>query len=153
VRPHSIKSNVPVWKCAWCQKRKGQVTDKDIESLVDFLHRHGWTMEPLVFHECGICYAHCQLPFLQETELDGRVLWCRACRSAVELSTTAKLFLDKVRELWPGVQVILRAGEQIRSRIEQHDAYLKRRGDYDIITSTLDENWTDDCLPIDEHQE
>jgi hypothetical protein len=25
--------------------------------------------------------------------------------------------------------------------IQQHDEYLKERGDYDIITATLDRNW------------
>ena len=68
VHPHSIKSNLPVWKCAWCRKRKGSVTEDQIELLEDFLHRFGWTMEPLVFYENGIVYAHCQLPALWEAE-------------------------------------------------------------------------------------
>jgi hypothetical protein len=61
-----VKSNIPVWKCAWCGKRKGKLTEDDIELLESFLHRFGWTLEPLVFHEDGMAYAHCQLPALRE---------------------------------------------------------------------------------------
>ena len=66
VHPHSIKSNIPIWRCVWCCKRKGKLTEDEIELLEDWLHRFGWTMEPLVFHEDGIIYAHCQLPALRE---------------------------------------------------------------------------------------
>jgi hypothetical protein len=34
----------------------------------------------------------------------------------------------------------------VLSLIEQHDEWLKDRGWYDIITATLDENWTDDAV-------
>jgi hypothetical protein len=67
-----VKSNIPVWKCAWCGKRKGKLTEDDIELLESFLHRFGWTLEPLVFHEDGMAYAHCQLPALREAATDVR---------------------------------------------------------------------------------
>ena len=35
------------------------------------------------------------------------------------------------------------ASERATKLIEKHDEYLKKRGDYDIITATLDENWVD----------
>ena len=46
-------------------KRKGKLEQDEIELLKDFLHRFGWTLEPLIFHEDGIAYAHCQLPALR----------------------------------------------------------------------------------------
>jgi hypothetical protein len=63
-----VKSNIPVWKCAWCGKRKSKVTEDEIELLESFLHHFGWTQEPLVFHEDGIVYAHCQLPAMREAK-------------------------------------------------------------------------------------
>jgi hypothetical protein len=42
------------------------VEDNEIALLEDFLHRFGWTLEPLLFHENGIVYAHCQLPALRQ---------------------------------------------------------------------------------------
>ena len=72
LNPHSVKSNIPVWKCAWCGKRKGKVTEDEVELLESFLHRFGWTLEPLVFHEDGMAYAHCQLPALREAATDLR---------------------------------------------------------------------------------
>jgi hypothetical protein len=50
-------------------------------------------------------------------------------------------FLKRAEALWPGVEVRLRARARITKIIEQHDAYLKKRGWYDIITATLNENW------------
>ena len=61
-----MKSSLPIWKCSWCGKRKGKVEDYEIELLEDFLQRFGWTLEPLLFHEDGIVYAHCQLPALRQ---------------------------------------------------------------------------------------
>jgi hypothetical protein len=34
--PHSKVSDLLVWKCAWCKKRRGKVTDDEIEALVAF---------------------------------------------------------------------------------------------------------------------
>jgi hypothetical protein len=53
-------------------------------------------------------------------------------------------FLNKAEALWPGVEVTLRASARVTKVIAQHDEYLKKRGDYDIITATLDENWVGD---------
>ena len=54
-------------------------------------------------------------------------------------------FLTKADAMWPGAQVTLRS-ERATKLIEKHDEYLKKRGDYDIITATLDENWMDDAV-------
>jgi len=47
--------------------------------------------------------------------------------------------------LWPGIEVTLRS-KRVAEVIEQHDEYLRRRGWYDVITATLDENWIDDAV-------
>jgi hypothetical protein len=48
------------------------VEDNEIALLEDFLHRFGWTLEPLLFHENGIVYAHCQLPALRAAGATGQ---------------------------------------------------------------------------------
>ena len=48
------------------------MTEDEVELLESFLHRFGWTLEPLVFHEDGMAYAHCQLPALREAATDLR---------------------------------------------------------------------------------
>jgi hypothetical protein len=148
VHPHSMKSNLPIWKCAWCGKRKGKLTDEEIELLEDFLHRFGWTMEPLVFHENGIVYAHCPCPRCgkQNPVFDGKMAKCQRCRQKIELSIVTTNFLEKTKALWGArAEVTLRNSKKITNLIEQHDEYLKSRGDYDIISSTLlGEDWQDD---------
>ena len=67
VHPHSVKSSIPIWKCGWCRKRKGRVTEEEIKILEDFLHRFGWIVEPLVFHDNGTVYAFSELSTLRET--------------------------------------------------------------------------------------
>jgi hypothetical protein len=53
-------------------------------------------------------------------------------------------FIARAEALWgPGIEVTLRAKARITKIIEKHDAYLKKRGDYDI-TATLDGNWDGD---------
>jgi hypothetical protein len=54
-------------------------------------------------------------------------------------------FLKKAEALWPRAEVTLRSGRVARV-IKEHDGYLKKRGWYDIITATLDENWKDDAV-------
>jgi hypothetical protein len=51
-------------------------------------------------------------------------------------------FLNKANALWPNVEVTLRSGRVARV-IKEHDEYLKKRGDYAIITAKLNENWQD----------
>jgi hypothetical protein len=60
----------------------------------------------------------------------------------------AQDFLTKAEALWPNAEVTLRSGRAARL-IKEHDEYLKKRGWYDIITASLDENWKDDG-PIDD---
>ena len=67
VHPYSVKSSIPVWKCSWCARRKGKLTETEIELLEHWAHQFGWTLESLVFHENGKVYAHCQLPALRKT--------------------------------------------------------------------------------------
>ena len=47
--------------------------------------------------------------------------------------------------MWPGIEVTLRS-KRVAELIEQHDRYLRKRGWYDVITATLDENWMDDAV-------
>jgi hypothetical protein len=53
-------------------------------------------------------------------------------------------FLAKAESLWPGIEVTLRRSRAARA-IEQHDEFLKKRGDYAIITATLNENAADNA--------
>jgi hypothetical protein len=55
---------------------------------------------------------------------------------------TCQDFLTKAEALWPNAEVTLRSA-RVAGVIERHDEYLKKRGWYDIITATLDENWVD----------
>jgi hypothetical protein len=66
VHPYSVTSSIPIWKCSWRARRKGKLTETEIELLERWVHQFGWTLEPLVFHENGKVYAHCQLPALWE---------------------------------------------------------------------------------------
>jgi len=68
---------------------------------------------------------------------------CPRCRNTTQL-LAASDFLAKANALWPGAEVTLRGTKRITEVIKKHDAYLKGRGDYDIIGDTLDENWQDD---------
>ena len=70
---------------------------------------------------------------------DGRMVECQRCKCTTQL-TTSSVFLEKANALWPNAEVTIRA-KRIASLIEQHNEYLKRRGWYDIITATFDENW------------
>ena len=45
---------------------QGQVDRNEIKLLESWVHRFGWTLESLVFHENGMVYAHCQLPALRK---------------------------------------------------------------------------------------
>lgn len=64
VHPYSVKSSIPIWKCSWCARRKGKLTETKIKLLERWVHQFGWTSEPLVFHENGKVYASYQLPTL-----------------------------------------------------------------------------------------
>jgi hypothetical protein len=58
-RPHSVKSKIPIWKCVWCQKRRGKPTDTEIALLNAWLKEYGYTLEPLAFcDDGGIRYAY-----------------------------------------------------------------------------------------------
>ena len=82
----------------------------------------------------------------QEPAFDGKTVTCPRCRNVTQL-ITAFDFLEKANALWAGAEVTLRSG-RVAEVIRQHDKYLKKRGWYDIITETLDDNWTD--FPADE---
>jgi hypothetical protein len=57
--PHSVKSKIPIWKCVWCQKRRGKPTDAEIALLNAWLKEYGYTLEPLAFcDDGGIRYAY-----------------------------------------------------------------------------------------------
>jgi hypothetical protein len=51
VCPHSKVSNVLIWKCSWCEKRRGKPTADEVEALVAFTDQYGWNMQPLRFDE------------------------------------------------------------------------------------------------------
>ena len=45
--PHSVKSKIPIWKCVWCQKRRGKPTDNEFALMKAWLRKYGYTLEPL----------------------------------------------------------------------------------------------------------
>jgi hypothetical protein len=61
-----VKSSIPIWKCSWCVRRKGKLSEAEINLLERWVHQFGWTLEPLVFHNDGKVYAACQLPALRK---------------------------------------------------------------------------------------
>ena len=88
---------------------------------------------------------HCGL---QGPPIRASAVTCPRCRNVTQL-LAASDFLAKAEALWgPGIEVTLRGGRAAR-RIREHDEYLKRRGDYDIITATLDENIADNAGEAD----
>jgi hypothetical protein len=72
VHPYSVKSSIPIWKCSWCARRKGKLTETEIKLLERWVHQYGWTLECLVFHENTKVYASCQLPTLRKAATDPR---------------------------------------------------------------------------------
>jgi hypothetical protein len=59
VHPHSVKSKIPIWKCVWCQKRRGRPTDVELALLHSWLRQYGYTIEPLAFcDDGGIRFAY-----------------------------------------------------------------------------------------------
>jgi len=90
--------------------------------------------------------ASCPRCGKQNPVFDGKMIKCQRCRQKIELSIVATNFLEKTKALWgAGVEVTLRNSKKITNLIEQHDEYLKSRGDYGIISSTLlGEDWQGD---------
>jgi hypothetical protein len=70
---------------------------------------------------------------------DHHTVSCDRCKQITQL-TTSSAFLEKANALWPDAEVVLRS-KRVADIIAQHDAWLKDRGDYDIITATLHANW------------
>ena len=82
--------------------------------------------------------ASCPRCGLREPAVSGTTFKCPRCRNVTQLLAAAD-FLAKAEALWPGCEVTPRRA-RARQRIKEHDEYLKKRGDYDIITATLNEN-------------
>jgi hypothetical protein len=80
----------------------------------------------------------------QEPAFDGQKVTCQRCGNITQV-LVAQDFLTKAHAMWPGAEVTLRSG-RVAKLIERHDEYLKKRGDYDIITETLYESWMDDAV-------
>ena len=99
--------------------------------------------------EWSMRIASCPHCGKRKPAFDGKTVTCPRCRNVTQL-ITASDFMRKANALWPGVEVTLRS-KRVASLIGQHDEYLKKRGWYDIITATLDENWAADGNDADEH--
>ena len=146
MHPPSTTSDVPIWKCSWCKVRNGKLTEIEIETLKNFVRLFGWPVLPLIFHDDGYVYAYGELPTLRKAETglrwkDGNVSVLRECNA----SNSRVGPPEKSGTLWPGIEVTPRSGRVARV-IKKHDEYLKKRGWYDLITATFDENWIDDDL-------
>ena len=57
--PHSKVSDLLIWKCAHCKKRRGKPTDVEIELLAAFTDQFGWNMRPLQFDENSGAFHVC----------------------------------------------------------------------------------------------
>jgi hypothetical protein len=53
VHPHSTRSNIPIWRCVWCRKRRGKPTAIELALLNAWLKEYGYTLEPLCFCDDG----------------------------------------------------------------------------------------------------
>ena len=51
VCPHSKVSDLLIWKCGWCKKRRGKLTADEIEALAAFTDVYGWNQQPLRYDE------------------------------------------------------------------------------------------------------
>jgi hypothetical protein len=70
---------------------------------------------------------------------NNKTLKCPRCRLMLTLSATVTDFLMKADEIWgSAIEASLRNSKRLTSVIEQHDKYLKHRGDYNIISSVFD---------------
>ena len=111
VHPHSTKSNIPIWKCAWCDDRKGKLTETEIKTLESYVRLFGWPVLPLMFHDDGCVYAYGELSTDAESPepaFDGKTVECQRCEQTTQLTTTSAL-LEKANALWPAVEVTLRS--------------------------------------------
>jgi hypothetical protein len=53
VGPFSKHSQKLVWKCVWCRKRRGALTEAEIEKLKSFTKLYGWQHRPLALTDDG----------------------------------------------------------------------------------------------------
>ena len=74
---------------------------------------------------------------------EANTVTCQRCKQITQL-TIASAFLEKANALWPDAEVTLRS-KRVADLIVQHDSWLRGKGDYDIITATLDENFENDA--------
>jgi hypothetical protein len=59
VCPHSTRSKILIWKCVWCQRRRGHPTPAEIKLMECWLREYGHTLEPLAFcDDGGIRFAY-----------------------------------------------------------------------------------------------
>ena len=49
VHPYSVKSEIPIWKCVWCRKRRGRPSKTELALMKAWLREYGHTLEPLCF--------------------------------------------------------------------------------------------------------
>ena len=73
VHPHSTKSDIPIWKCAWCGIRKSKLTETEIKTLESFVRLFGWPVLPLTFNDDGCVYAYGQLSKMRQAP--ARIRW------------------------------------------------------------------------------
>ena len=73
VHPHSTKSNIPIWKCAWCDDRKDKLTETEIKTLEGYVRLFGWPVLPLTFNDDGCVYAYGELSKMRKAP--ARIRW------------------------------------------------------------------------------
>ena len=53
IAPYSMRSKIPIWRCVWCRKRRGQPTATEVALMEAWLRNYGHTLEPLCFPDTG----------------------------------------------------------------------------------------------------
>ena len=50
---HSTKSEIKIWRCVWCRKRRGRPSETELALMGAWLKQYGHTLEPLCFPDTG----------------------------------------------------------------------------------------------------
>jgi hypothetical protein len=54
---HSQKSTKPIWRCPWCNKRRGWPDEAEVKALNVFVGTFGWNMRPIILGKDGVAYV------------------------------------------------------------------------------------------------
>jgi hypothetical protein len=59
---YSKTSEIKIWRCCWCRKRRGRPTEHELKLMRVWIKKYGWTLEQLCLPDTGgVRLAH-QIP-------------------------------------------------------------------------------------------